>query len=117
MNYLKEFSILVLCLFLGTVTKHFINFPIPESVYGMVFLFVFIMFKMIKIKDVEKTSHGLLKNLAFFFVPSGVRIISEYDNIKGHTVSIALVIVISTIITTIVTGIVVSALQRRRKNV
>ena len=40
MNYLKEFVILCVCLMLGVVTRHLINFPIPEAVYGMIYLFI-----------------------------------------------------------------------------
>ena len=34
MNYLKEFVILCVCLFLGAITRKIINYPIPEPVYG-----------------------------------------------------------------------------------
>ena len=72
MNYLKEFVILCVCLMLGVVTRHLINFPIPEAVYGMIYLFIAFAVGIIKPDDVKKTSNGILQNLAILFVPAGV---------------------------------------------
>ena len=74
MNYLKEFVILCVCLFLGIITRHLINFPIPEAVYGMIYLFIAFALKILEPDDVKKTSNGILQNLAILFVPVGTGI-------------------------------------------
>ncbi|MBU5668871.1 CidA/LrgA family protein [Peptoniphilus sp. MSJ-1] len=113
MNYLKEFVILCTCLFLGIITKHFISFPIPEAVYGMIYLFIAFTLKIIKPDDVKKTSNGILHNLAILFVPAGVGIINSYDEIKGKTLVLVLVVVAGTAITMGLTGKIIELLQRR----
>ena len=117
MNYLKEFTILCTCLLVGVITKTFINFPIPEAVYGMLYLFLALKFKIIKIKDVEGTSNGILQNLALLFVPVGVGIMKSYDIIQGKVLLLIVIVLIGTILTMAFTGLVVQFLQRRKKNV
>lgn len=115
MNYLKEFVILCVCLFLGVVTRHIINFPIPEAVYGMIYLFIALNFKILKPEDVKQTSDGILKNLAFLFVPVGVGIMANLDVIAGRILKFLILTIIGTALTMGLTGIIVQTLQRRKK--
>ena len=114
MKYLKEFVILCLCLFLGVITRKIINFPVPEAVYGMLYLFLALQFKIIKTEHVKTTSDGILANLAFLFVPVGVGILGNYDVIKGKVLILILLIVIGTALTMGLTGVIVQVLQRRK---
>ena len=106
MNYLKEFVILCICLFLGAITRHIINFPIPEAVYGMIYLFIALHFNILKSEDIKETSDGILKNLAFLFVPAGVGILANYNVIKGKIFQIIILLIIGTIISMALTGII-----------
>lgn len=115
MNYLKEFTILAICLLIGSIIRSFINFPIPEAVYGMVILFILLLSGILKVKDVDDASRGLLKNLAFFFVPAGVGMMNQFDILKKDGLSIIIVTFVSTIITMVVTAKTVEFIQRRRK--
>lgn len=114
MNYLKEFVILCICLFLGAVTRSIIDFPIPEAVYGMIYLFIALNFHILKSEDVKQTADGILKNLAFLFVPAGVGILAHIDLIKGQILSIGLLVILGTALSIAVTGLVVQFLQRRK---
>lgn len=115
MNYLKEFVILCACLLLGSLTRKLINFPIPEAVYGMIYLFLALRFNILKPVDVEKTANGILANLAFLFVPVGVGIMENYDIIQGRLLKLLLIILVGTAITMVVTGLIVQGLQRRKQ--
>ena len=115
MDYLKEFVILCSCLFLGSLTRKIINFPIPEAVYGMIYLFLALLLKIIKPYHIKNTSDGILANLAFLFVPVGVGIMANFDVIKGSILKLTLIVVIGTAITMAVTGVIVQGLQRRKK--
>lgn len=114
MNYLKEFVILCVCLFLGAITRSIINYPIPEPVYGMIYLFIALQFNILKSEDIKETSDGILKNLAFLFVPAGVGILANVDVIKGKIFQIIILVIIGTIISMALTGLVVQFLQRRK---
>lgn len=114
MNYLKEFVILCVCLFLGAITRSIINFPIPEAVYGMIYLFIALHFNILKEKDIKETSDGILKNLAFLFVPAGVGIIANIEVIKGKILTISFLVIFATVLSIVLTGLIVQILQRRR---
>lgn len=117
MNYLIEFTIICVCLFLGVITRHIIDFPIPEAVYGMIYLFLALSFKIIKPKQIKQTCDGILHNLALLFVPIGAGVMASYDLIKGKILLLIIVLVIGTSLTMAFTGIVVQFLQRRKKDV
>lgn len=115
MKILKEFCILLICLMLGTITKSIINFPIPEAIYGMIYLFIALVVGILKTEDVETTTDYLSSILAFLFVPAGVNLMNEIGNIEAKDfVLIILVMLVTNILTMIVTGRVVQALQRRK---
>ena len=105
MNYLKEFVILYIRLFLGTITRHIINFPIPEAIYWMIYLFIALHFNILKSEDIKETSDGILKNLVFLFVPAGVGILANYNVIKGKIFQIIILLIIGTIISMELTGL------------
>lgn len=113
MKYLKEFSILIFCLFLGSIMRFLINFPVPEAVYGMFFLFIFLLLNWIKIEHVENASDLLLENLAFFFVPAGVGLIEDFDKIKTTAPVILLILAISSVIGIVITAKTVIFIQKR----
>lgn len=115
MNYLKEFVILCACLLLGSLTRNIINFPIPEAVYGMIYLFLALRFNIIKPDEIEKTSNGILSNLAFLFVPVGVGIMANYDVIEGRILKLLVIVLVGTAVTMGVTGVIVQGLQRRKR--
>lgn len=115
MNYLKEFTILCVCLFLGVVTRTIIDFPIPEAVYGMFYLFLALQFKLLKKEDVKTASDGILHNLALLFVPVGVGIMNSYDVIEGKVILLIVIVLLGTIMTMGFTGLFVQFLQRRSK--
>lgn len=114
MYYLKEFVILCVYLFLGAITRSIINYPIPEPVYGMIYLFIALQFSILKSEDIKETSDGILKNLAFLFVPAGVGILANVDVIKGKIFQIIILVIIGRIISMALTGLVVQFLQRRK---
>lgn len=114
MNYLKEFVILCACLMLGVATRHFIKFPMPEAVYGMIYLFIAFGLGIIEPDDVKKTSNGILQNLAILFVPTGVGIINSYEEIRGKAVLLVVLVVLGTGLTMGITGKVIEILQGRK---
>lgn len=115
MNYLKEFVILCSCLLLGSLTRKAIDFPIPEAVYGMIYLLIALRFKIIKPEEIEKTSNGILSNLAFLFVPVGVGIMANYEVIQGRILKLIIIVLIGTAVTMGITGVIVQTLQRRKR--
>lgn len=116
MRILKEFSIIFFCLLLGSLTTSIIDFPIPDTVYGMIYLFIAFSLKLVKIEDVETVSQGLIDNLQFFLIPPSVSIINYFHLIQKDLIKIILLVFISMVITMGVTGTVVSLVQKVMHN-
>lgn len=116
MKIIKEFGIIFFCLLLGNITKSFIDFPIPDTVYGMIYLFIAMNLKIVRLEDLKIVPSGLLDNLQLFLIPPTVAIVNAFDLIKGEILQLFIIILASTIITMIVTGSVVSFVQRRISN-
>lgn len=114
MKHLKGFGILFLCLMLGRICRSLINFPIPEVVYGMVFLLIFLVLKVFKLESVEDTSKAVLGNLAFLFVPLSVSLMDQVELLGSHIVTILITLIVSNIATMAVTAKVISFIQKRR---
>ncbi|MGF0039439.1 CidA/LrgA family protein [Peptoniphilaceae bacterium SGI.131] len=114
MKILKGFAILFICLLLGSICKMLINFPIPEVVYGMLFLLIFLMAGIVKVDMIEDVSNGLLSNLAFLFVPVSVSLVNQIDVLGSNIIPIVVIVLASGFITMGVTAKVVELVQKWR---
>ncbi len=116
MKIVKEFGIIFLCLLLGNITKFFIDFPIPDTVYGMIFLFIALNIKIVKVNDVALVSQGLLDNMQLFLIPPSVAIVNVFGLIKADVFKFLAIILLSMFITMAVTGKVVTLVQKVMNN-
>lgn len=116
MKILKEFFIIIICLFIGTFLTLKIDFPVPATVYGMVVMFIMLNIGLVKVDTVDTASNFLRENLSFFLIPPSVAIINVFDLIKDDIAKIIIIIAISTILTLSVTSSVIKFVQRRMNN-
>lgn len=80
---LKQFSVILIIYFLGEVMQKASGLPIPGNVLGMFLLFG-LLTGIVKLTSVDKISDFLLDNLAFFFLPAGVSIITSFPFLKEN---------------------------------
>lgn len=119
MKIFKELSIILFIIFLSESISKVLSLPIPGSILGMLILLTLLLLKIITTESIETLSSYLLDNLAFFFLPAGVGIISSFDLLKGNTLKILIVITISSLVVLLVTGYTVQgliSLQNRKKS-
>lgn len=115
MKNLKSIFILFICLLVGALFRRVINFPIPDVVYGMLVLFLLLVFKIVKVDQVDDFSDKLLENLAFLFLPLGVSLMSQLDVLGENILPILVACLISCFITMGVTAKVVELVQKYRR--
>lgn len=115
MNLLKQASIVLLIYFLGDIIQSEFNLPVPGSVLGMLILLVALCTGIIKLDMIDNISDFLLDNLAFFFVPAGVGLISCFSILKSNWFSILMISFLSTIIIISFTGTTIQWMIRRKK--
>ncbi|WP_028857610.1 CidA/LrgA family protein [Psychrilyobacter atlanticus] len=112
---IKQYAIIFMVTYLGEMISKSINFPFPGPVIGMLILFILLERKLIDVDFVEKGANNILLNLAIFFIPPGVGLISALDLLNGNVLKIVVTMILTTIITMVTTGLTVQYLINRRK--
>ncbi|MCF6463631.1 CidA/LrgA family protein [Clostridium sp. Cult1] len=116
MKTLKEFSLILIILFIGQVLQQKYNIPVPGTILGMIILLLLLITRVLKIERIEKISDVLLKHLTLFFVPSVVGIMNLFDKVKGIWVYLLIILFISTIVVMVVTGLTIQFLDKHIVN-
>jgi holin-like protein len=117
MNIIKQLGIILGITYLGEIISKTVPIPLPGPVIGMILLFIMLYIGMVKVKSIEFLSELLLFNLAFFFIPPGVGILTSMDKLSGIWPKLLAVIVLTTIITILATAWIVDfVIKLRRKN-
>lgn len=109
---LKQFSVILIFYFLGEIMQKASGLPIPGNVLGMFLLFFGLLTGIVKLTSVDRISDFLLDNLAFFFLPAGVSIITSFALLEGKWTEVFLVSFISIIIALAVTGLTVEFVKK-----
>jgi len=117
MKIIKQLAIIGgICLSCDVVAS-FLPVAFPGSVIAMIVIFLLLGLKFLKESSIEEVGDFLLKNMAFFFIPSATAIIDKYEFLKGSIVLLVLISIISTLITFLATYYTVCAvtkLQQKR---
>lgn len=101
---IKGSVIIMLFFILGNLISYAIGGVVPGSVCGMILLFLSLLFKFIKPDDVKGVSKLLTQNMALFFVPAGVGLMSAYGIISDNLLAIILIPFLSTALVIIAVG-------------
>ncbi len=109
---LKQFSIILSIYFLGELLQKAFGLPVPGNVIGMLLLFFGLSAGVIKLEMIDKMSGFLLDNLAFFFLPAGVSLITCFTLLEGKWTAILEISILSTIVILAVTGLTVELVKK-----
>ncbi|NLK24128.1 MAG: CidA/LrgA family protein [Clostridiales bacterium] len=112
MKSLKQLMIILLAYMLGAIIQSVFNLPIPGTVLGLIFLFIGLYTKIIKIEMIEDICNTLISHMAFLFLPAGVGLMTSFGLLKGKVISFLIIIFVSTIVVWLVTAYVVKLLRK-----
>lgn len=115
MNYLLQCFWILLFSCLGECLHVLIPLPIPAAIYGLILLFLALMFKLVKLEQIRQTGSFLVNIMAVMFVSPTVGILECWDVVRDHLISICVIILVSTAATFFVSGKVTQWMIRRRK--
>jgi holin-like protein len=115
MNALKQFLIILGLYFTGEVVHGLFHLPIPGNIIGMILLLFGLLTKVIKLEMIEELTNFLLDNLAFFFVPAGVGLITTIGILKSSWYKILIICIVSTIIVLFVTSKSIEIIKKIQK--
>ncbi len=113
MKYLKQLSIIFAITFIAEIFKTFIPLPIPSSIYGMMILFTLLCFKIVKPSDIENVAEFLISIMGVMFIPAGVGVMNNYDDIMLMLPAIIISTLFLTIIVMGITAKVVDLLAKK----
>ena len=115
MKYLKQFCIILLFTVLGEALHALLPLPVPAAIYGLVLLFLALLFRLIRPEAIRETSGFLVSLLPLLFVAPLVGLAASFDLIRGDILVILLIIVVGLVLTFGVSGAVVQGLLNRRQ--
>lgn len=101
--------IIFLFLTIGNLLSDLIGGFIPGSVIGMLLLFGALLLKIVKANDIRPSATALTGNMALFFLPAGVGVITATAILERYWASI----LISSIISTILIIVAVAWIQQK----
>ena len=110
MKYIFQFCILMIFVLLGEVCEHFIPLPIAGSIYGLVLLFLALVFGVVKLHWVEDIANWFHNTMSLFFVAPAVAVIDIWGDIADIWWILVLLMVAAYLVTMITTGITADAL-------
>lgn len=104
MKYIRQLSYIMAISFLGEILSNIIPLPIPASIYGIIILFLLLLFQIIKIDKVEDTARFLMEVMPIMFIPAAVGLLESWNVIKGSIMQYMILIIITTVLVMIITG-------------
>ncbi len=110
----RAIMVLLLCQLAGTVVQEGTGLPIPGPVMGLVLLLGLLVWRGGPDKALHDTAGGFMKYLGLLFVPAGVGVVNELQELRANALAIAVAIPVSTILGLAVTGILMQRLSRGR---
>lgn len=110
----RAIMILLLCQLAGTVVQEGTGLPIPGAVMGLVLLLGLLVWSGGPDKALHETAGGFLKYLGLLFVPAGVGVVNELQELRANALAIAVAIPVSTFLGLAVTGMLMQRLSRGR---
>ena len=112
---IKGLFFIFLFYFLGEAVSYLIDGFVPGSVLGMVFLFLALFFKLLHPDHVRQTATLITRNLAVFFVPAAVGLMSYYELLAENWVAIITSITVSTIFVIVSVALIQEYMEKRRE--
>jgi holin-like protein len=113
MKFLRELFWIFLFSFVGEFIAFVSPIPVPGSVLGMLLLFGMLQMDWIKMEEVETAGNWLVNNMALFFVPAGIALITNFGMLQAIWWQVILIVLLSTAFMIVTVGWVVQWAKRR----
>jgi holin-like protein len=113
---MEGFVIILFTQSLGTFLSSYFKLILPGNLTGLLLLFLLLLFRLIRLDQVEEAANLLLDNMMALFIPLNVGLITILPRLKQEWLAITVSLLGSTIIAMVVTAKVVEFAERRRNN-
>lgn len=113
MKALKQLGLLLLILWIGQTIQAVFGLSLPGNVLGMMILLLLLLTGIIPLKLVEKASDVLLTHLTFFFIPTGVAVMTVAYLFEGNILRLFIIAIVGMLVVMATTGLTVQWIIRR----
>lgn len=110
LKILKQILIIFSICSAGMLLNRFIAFP--ATILSLIVLLILLICGIIKTHHIKETADFVLSNMAFFFIPAGVKIMDSFSDFAESLLPILLVILITTVLTFGATALTVTGLMK-----
>ena len=114
MKHIYPFTVIMAFTFLGELLNHFLPFPIPASVYGLVLLFLALRMKIVKAEKIEALGSSMVSLLPLLFVPPIVNLLDCWDVVKANLLPILVIVLTSTVLVFGISGKLTQIIMDRK---
>lgn len=115
MRYIYQICLIMCFVLLGEVMEYFIPLPIAGSVYGMVLLFLALVFGIVRLSWVEDVANWLHSVMSLFFIAPAVAIIDVWAEIADVWWILVILMLVAYLVTMITTGVTAESLIGRKQ--
>lgn len=112
MKLLLQIAVLLGICLVGEGLSSLLPFPFPASVISMILLFVLLAVGWLRVEHIRQKADFLLKNMAFFFVPSGVGLMEHFEVVGQNLLPLLVICTVSTFLTFGATALTVKLVNR-----
>lgn len=116
MVYIKQLFFIFMFSFFGEVVSMILPFSVPGSVAGMILMFIALHFNLLKIERVEEAGDWLVNNMAIFFVPAGIGLMTNFDIIGAIWWQLLIIVGVSATLMMWFVGFIVQFVMNRTSN-
>ncbi|WP_077623373.1 CidA/LrgA family protein [Sediminibacillus massiliensis] len=113
--FLAQLFVIWLIYIISDYAVTLLHLPIPASVLGIIFLYICLSSKIIKLSYIEKAVVFLNNHLAFFFLPYAVGLMSYAGLIKASGFQLIGMIILSTLIGLLVSSGLSQAMTKKEE--
>lgn len=89
------------------------NLPVPGAILGMVFLFIALKMKWLRLRLIYDVGMFLVANMTIMFLPAGVGIMQHWSVISHFWWQIIVIILVALTVNLLVIGFTVQFVKRR----
>ena len=115
MSIMGELALIFSICLVGEGVAAILPVAFPASVISMMLLMVLLLTGTIKDRHIERVTHFLVANMAFFFLPSFVGLLEHTELLKSRIVPLLIIVVATTPAVYLVTAWTVRLLMLRRR--
>ena len=97
MKLMLQIAVVLGICWVGEGISQLLPFPLPSSVIAMLLLFLLLRLSPLKIEHIQEKTDFLLRNMAFFFLPSGVELMAHVDILRENLLPLLVILLVSTL--------------------